>query len=320
MKLNKNKHYILLLALIVAITGLLYFVATPSVARADGSFLCSPSSGAASSNDAANCINRIYNMSIVVASIAAIVMIIIAGYLYMFSGGREDQTKTAKSLVISSLGGIVILLTGFLLLKQINPNLLSIKTISPVQIAKQDWALPNLNDYSSGGISGGVGSGGGGGGCKNIEQGSCNKTILSACPGMMANPELALRICNQESAGGNARILSTTDRCQIQGTNEVVSFSIGLWQLNMQNSVDLNLFPQCRGVLEHVSPGTRCQIREPYNDIDCTCKYGSGGKAAYNTCVNAIINDPRKQVENACKLFNNARGWSPWKTSYNKCK
>ncbi len=114
-----------------------------NVALADGTFLCSPSQGAASATDAGKCVNRIYNMSIVVASIAAIVMIVIAGYLYMFSGGREDQTSKAKSLIISSLGGIVILLTGFLLLKQINPNLLLFKGISPTPIQRKEWVLPD---------------------------------------------------------------------------------------------------------------------------------------------------------------------------------
>lgn len=90
-------------------------------------------------NDLFDCINRLYKYALVISSIAGVFMIMLGGYLYIFSGGNDKKVSTAKSFITTSLLGIAVLLTGFLLLKQINPNLLVIKSITPTQIAKQDW-------------------------------------------------------------------------------------------------------------------------------------------------------------------------------------
>ncbi|MBL8031886.1 MAG: hypothetical protein JNK33_06235, partial [Candidatus Doudnabacteria bacterium] len=102
---------------------------------------CTPTqgSGTASNTDLFTCVNNLYKYALVISAIAAVMMIIFAGYMYIFSGGSESKVGTAKSWIASSLLGITVLLTGFLLLKQINPSLLTIKNISPQQIAQQDW-------------------------------------------------------------------------------------------------------------------------------------------------------------------------------------
>lgn len=102
---------------------------------------CTPTqgSGTANNTDLFTCVNSLYKYGLVISSIAAVLMIIFAGYMYIFSGGSESKVSTAKAWITSSLLGIAVLLTGFLLLKQINPSLLTIKNISPQQIAQQDW-------------------------------------------------------------------------------------------------------------------------------------------------------------------------------------
>jgi hypothetical protein len=127
---------------LIIITAVLFnFSLTINPAQADGGFLCKPS--ATGEGDVANCINRIYLFSIIAASLAAVFLIVIAGYLYMFSGGNESQIGTAKSLITSSIIGLVILLGGLLILRQINPELLSIRNISPEQIESQAWVYPD---------------------------------------------------------------------------------------------------------------------------------------------------------------------------------
>jgi hypothetical protein len=132
---NKHKWKILFLALYAVL-----LLATPHLARAAAIDIpCKPSTGTAANTDLFTCINQLYKYALIISSIAATFMIILAGYLYIFSGGNDKRVSTAKSFISTSLLGIAVLLTGFLLLKQINPNLLSIKNITPQQIAYEDW-------------------------------------------------------------------------------------------------------------------------------------------------------------------------------------
>ncbi len=50
-------------------------------------------------------------------------MIIVGGLLWLTAGGAADRVSTAKSFIESSLVGLVIALTSFLILYAINPNL-----------------------------------------------------------------------------------------------------------------------------------------------------------------------------------------------------
>ncbi len=93
--------------------------------------------------DLFSCVNQLYKYALVISSIAAIIMIMIGGYMYIFSGGSEKKVGTAKSFIQSSLVGIAVMLVGFVLLGQINPNLLTIKNITPQQVAFTNWDLSN---------------------------------------------------------------------------------------------------------------------------------------------------------------------------------
>lgn len=293
-------------------------------------YLCTPTG---LGSDLYECIGRAYRFSIAFGAIALVFFIVLAGYYYI-TGGETGKTK-GKQVIFSAFTGMAIIVFSFVLLNFINPSLTEIRSIQPPIFSEVD--LPTCEEIGFGAncrITTGPNAGQvytapvGSGGCKNLEQGGCTKSTLNACPGMNKDVALGLRICNQESAGGQVAIKSSTDRCQIQGTNEVVSFSIGLWQINLLSSVDTSIFPECAGVLKHVSPGSDCHVRAPWNDIDCVCRYGSGGKQAYDRCVAALA-DPVRNTKNACNLFNTRsssgtypgiRGWQPWSYSYNKCK
>ncbi len=126
----------------------------PTTALAASRLPCTPTEGAQGSNDLFTCINNVYKYALVISSIAAVMMIIFAGYAYIFSGGNEKQAASAKSWISTSLVGLAVLLTGFLLLRQINPNLLTIKSISPESIDQQNWTQYQSDDKPwSGGAS-----------------------------------------------------------------------------------------------------------------------------------------------------------------------
>ncbi len=121
---------------------------------------CRPSETGA--NGLFTCVNQLYKYALVICSIAAVIMIMIGGYMYIFSGGNEKRVGTAKSFISSSLIGIAVLLVGFVLLRQINPSLLTIKNITPNQIAFEKWKVDGHMfdddwDFNAGGQSGNIG-------------------------------------------------------------------------------------------------------------------------------------------------------------------
>ena len=102
----------------------------PLPAFADnGSAICSAQSNA--STNIGTCVNRIYVISLAAGGFIAVLLVIVAGYLYMTGG---EGVKTAKNIIYSVISGLVILFGGFALLNTINPDLTTFGSLS----------LPNL--------------------------------------------------------------------------------------------------------------------------------------------------------------------------------
>jgi hypothetical protein len=85
-------------------------------------------------NDLYNCINRIYKFAIAIGSAAGVMMIVVAGYMYMSSDGNQESVDKAKSILVSSITAMIILLSGYILLRFINPDLTRFKSIQPPSI------------------------------------------------------------------------------------------------------------------------------------------------------------------------------------------
>lgn len=56
---------------------------------------------------------------------AAVIAIVIAGYIYMTAGGNASRVGTAKSIITAALIGIVLALAAFLILDTIHPQFAS---------------------------------------------------------------------------------------------------------------------------------------------------------------------------------------------------
>ena len=156
-------------------------------------------------------------------------------------------------------------------------------------------------------------------GCSTKESGGCTRNTISACPQMAAQMENSLRACNQESEGGQVAIASGTDKCQLP-SGEYISFSIGLWQINMLDSTQPE-FPECKDalILTGKDPN-RCVTRIKSGKCIVTyrsCKFGSNGQAGYNACKTAL-SDPVRNTKQACTLFNK-RQWGPWPHTKKVC-
>jgi hypothetical protein len=101
-------------------------------------FLCTPSDASTNkdkaSNDLYNCINRIYRFALVTASFFAVFMIVLAGWVYMSAEGNEESVTKAKDILVTSIASIVILSSGYVLLKFINPDLIQFQPIQPPSV------------------------------------------------------------------------------------------------------------------------------------------------------------------------------------------
>lgn len=76
-----------------------------------------------------DCIGKIYRFGIAFGAIALVFFIVFAGYLYM-AGGETGKQK-GKTIFTTALTGMAIILSSFVLLNFINPDLVKIKPIQP---------------------------------------------------------------------------------------------------------------------------------------------------------------------------------------------
>lgn len=107
-------------------------------------FLCAPSDAKtnpeATKGDLYNCINKVYRFTLVLASIFAVFMIVIAGYVYMSAEGNEEAVTKAKDILTTSIASLVILFSGYILLKFLNPDLIKFQPIQPPSVVGQERA------------------------------------------------------------------------------------------------------------------------------------------------------------------------------------
>jgi len=74
----------------------------------------------------------IYKYSIGIASILAVIMVMIAGLIYLTSAGNPQRIGQAKNIIIGAISGLVILLSSYMILNLISPRLTQ---LGPVELA-----------------------------------------------------------------------------------------------------------------------------------------------------------------------------------------
>lgn len=84
-------------------------------------------------NDFPNYILSITKFVIWTVGIAALLMIIIGGFMYITSAGNTSRTETAKTVIFDALYGLLVALAAWLLLYVINPDLVRVNiSMKPV--------------------------------------------------------------------------------------------------------------------------------------------------------------------------------------------
>ena len=120
------------------------------------------------SGDFSNFINGLFKFAIALGAIVAVLRLAYAGYLYMGQSDMWSHKGEAKRIISDVTIGLLLLLSIYLILFQINPDIVKLnvlKNITPVPTAAPTSGTPPGSASGlDNGFSGGGGGGGGGGG------------------------------------------------------------------------------------------------------------------------------------------------------------
>jgi hypothetical protein len=121
---------------LVQVLGVIFFLSTPNFinAQEENSIDLQVPIGDtnnisfdASTAPIAKYIGAIYKYSIGVVGILAAVMLMVGGVIWLVAGGNATRVSEAKAWIASSLTGLVLVMTSYLLLSQINSDLINFK-------------------------------------------------------------------------------------------------------------------------------------------------------------------------------------------------
>jgi hypothetical protein len=94
-------------------------------------------------------IQAIYNYGIGIAAFLALAMIVAGGLIWLTSGGSTDKISTARSMIVSAIIGLILLLGTYTLLQIVSPALLSFKPIETEYIGALQIGCCEYEDSSN---------------------------------------------------------------------------------------------------------------------------------------------------------------------------
>ena len=100
-------------------------------------------------------INLIYTYGLSIAGILVVVMIMIAGAMYIIGsrGGNTEEVTKAKERISNALIGLVLLLSSYLILSIINPDTVEFKTLQFEKIKPSLFIIGSCNAYEDAGYT-----------------------------------------------------------------------------------------------------------------------------------------------------------------------
>ena len=88
-----------------------------------------------SSTSLSDYINAIFKVALSVGAILAVLRIAYGGYMYMGSADMWGNMKAAREIIGDAIIGLLLLFAIYLILYQINPNLLNLNVLNDIQPA-----------------------------------------------------------------------------------------------------------------------------------------------------------------------------------------
>jgi len=71
----------------------------------------------------------IYRYALIIGAVFAVIAFMISGILYLSAGGLPGNIQKAKSLSLSALTGVILIVFSYLILYMVNPNLVELKPL-----------------------------------------------------------------------------------------------------------------------------------------------------------------------------------------------
>ncbi|MBT6955534.1 MAG: hypothetical protein HN991_04290, partial [Candidatus Jacksonbacteria bacterium] len=89
-------------------------------------------------------LNNFYKLAIVIAAMAAVLMLVVGGYKWIFAGGNSSVVDSAKKTIKGAILGLVIALLSYSILQIVNPNTLD------VSISKHLSSVDRIDQFVGG--------------------------------------------------------------------------------------------------------------------------------------------------------------------------
>ena len=80
---------------------------------------------------------------IAAATLTSVLVIIFAGFQWMTGAISPPQVEDAKKRIRSAVFGLILALLSFLILKTINPDLISLRPPQVLEVLGQTWVCPS---------------------------------------------------------------------------------------------------------------------------------------------------------------------------------
>jgi hypothetical protein len=294
----------------------------------------------------ANYINGVYNYAVGIVGILAAIMLMVGGFRWILAGGNASSIGEAKEIIFASLSGLVLVMTSWLILSQINPALtsLEITKIQPVTfkeganmfacewIKKEVVASSNVGGNLYGGTPTTLTSYKT---CQEMKGKYWENAADSKCGGLDTDDENVCccekpKRCQAVSSGSCARknLAIFGDKadeasaiCQGESGNDPdidsksdvcadgSKASWGLFQINITAHYLKTSDGQTLNCPEAFSGGA-------YTAKNHSCRVIK--PSLYNSCVEAA-KDPKVNIQKAYELYS-AGGWSQWGFYNTYCK
>ncbi len=122
MKIPFDKNFALITLLLIGFlsAGFIYALELNWPVSPQGTFLTD-------STDLTGFIQYFYEWGIALGAVAVFYSLVMGGFKYLTSTGSPDKMKDAKDQIVSAFSGFLLLLSSFLILNTINPDLTNLK-------------------------------------------------------------------------------------------------------------------------------------------------------------------------------------------------
>ena len=229
-----------------------------------------------------------------ICAVLAVIMIIAGGLEYMTSEFIGEKAA-GKNKITNAIFGLILALSAWTILHQINPALLDADLASLTSVTVEVAADANSAIIKPANSAN----------CKVAPPTSaCSPDKLAVFGNQQEN---ASKICNVES-GGNAAQLSTGDRCMNGGP----PFSFGLFQINLvaNGAIVKNANGEsCGGLFEKVDGSAIDKnyiVKGADGRVSYNCKVKAGQEQRMASCSVALLN-PTENIRVAKTLFDQNR-------------